>query len=192
MLPTLKADLPIDRELGLCSGFTLGVVTGVARLAAQMAFASVRQTWREVYGWAPAPCGCGNKGREPRGIGAAAQIYSPSAARGGSSGTSGRWYSRGRPQARMERWKYGTRIYTVRVGRTPGCDRAPTPGQSGRLQGGIGRERWLAEGGCAQATAGNAGGGGGAPSEAAEPPSSAAVRGGASELGRASEARFFG
>lgn len=50
-----KADLPIDRELGLCSGFTLGVVTGVARLAAQMAFASVRQTWREVYGWAPAP-----------------------------------------------------------------------------------------------------------------------------------------
>ena len=50
-----KADLLIDRELGLCSGFTLGVVTGIARLAAQMAFASVRQTWREVYGWAPAP-----------------------------------------------------------------------------------------------------------------------------------------
>lgn len=50
-----KADLPVDRELGLCSGFTQSVVTGVARLAAQMAFASVRQTWREVYGWAPAP-----------------------------------------------------------------------------------------------------------------------------------------
>ena len=26
------ADLPVDRELGLCSGFSLGVVTGVTRL----------------------------------------------------------------------------------------------------------------------------------------------------------------
>ena len=50
-----KADLPIDRELGLCSGFSLGVVTGIARLCAQMAFASARENWREVYGWAPAP-----------------------------------------------------------------------------------------------------------------------------------------
>lgn len=53
--PRAKADLPIDRELGLCSGFTLGVVAGVARLASQMAFASVRETWRSFYGWAPAP-----------------------------------------------------------------------------------------------------------------------------------------
>lgn len=50
-----KADLPVDRELELCSGFSLGVVTGVTRLCAQMAFASARETWREVYGWAPSP-----------------------------------------------------------------------------------------------------------------------------------------
>lgn len=50
-----KADLPIDRELGLCSGFSLGVVLGVARLAAQMPFEQVRSLWRETYAWAPAP-----------------------------------------------------------------------------------------------------------------------------------------
>jgi hypothetical protein len=50
-----RADLPVDRELGLCSGFSLGVVTGITRLCAQMPFAQARQTWREVYGWAPAP-----------------------------------------------------------------------------------------------------------------------------------------
>jgi hypothetical protein len=48
-------DLPVDRELGLCSGFSLGVVTGVTRLAVQMAFASVRSTFKEIYEWAPSP-----------------------------------------------------------------------------------------------------------------------------------------
>jgi hypothetical protein len=50
-----KADLPIDRDLGLCSGFSLGVVSGIARLAAQMPFEQVRSLWRETYAWAPAP-----------------------------------------------------------------------------------------------------------------------------------------
>ena len=36
------ADLPVDRELGLCSGFSLGVVRGVTRLVAQMAYGVVR------------------------------------------------------------------------------------------------------------------------------------------------------
>ena len=53
--PRAKADLPIDRELGLCSGFTLGVVTGLARLAAHMPFAQAPDAWRETHGWAPAP-----------------------------------------------------------------------------------------------------------------------------------------
>ena len=53
--PRAKADLPIDRELGLCSGFTLSVVTGIARLAAQMPFAQAREAWRDTHGWAPAP-----------------------------------------------------------------------------------------------------------------------------------------
>jgi hypothetical protein len=48
-------DLPVDRELGLCSGFSLGVVTRVPWLAAQMAFASVRSTFQEIYEWAPSP-----------------------------------------------------------------------------------------------------------------------------------------
>ena len=49
------ADLPVDRELGLCSGFTLGVVTGMTRLVAQMAFGVARETYREIYEWAPSP-----------------------------------------------------------------------------------------------------------------------------------------
>lgn len=49
------ADLLVDRELGLCSGFTLGVVTGIARLAAQMAYAGTRELFREIYEWAPSP-----------------------------------------------------------------------------------------------------------------------------------------
>lgn len=53
--PRGACDLPIDRELGLCSGFSLGVVTGVTRLAAQMAFKMARETYREVYEWAPSP-----------------------------------------------------------------------------------------------------------------------------------------
>lgn len=49
------ADLPIDRDLGLCSGFSLGVVSGAVRLATQMAYKTARETWREIYEWAPSP-----------------------------------------------------------------------------------------------------------------------------------------
>lgn len=50
-----SADLPVDRELGLCSGFSLSVVQGMARLAAQMAFAGARDTFRDFCQWAPSP-----------------------------------------------------------------------------------------------------------------------------------------
>lgn len=50
-----KADLPIDRALGLCSGFTPAVVLGMARLCAQMAFANARATWLDIYEWVPSP-----------------------------------------------------------------------------------------------------------------------------------------
>jgi hypothetical protein len=33
----------------------LGVVVGVARLCAQMAFRNARGTWRNIYEWAPSP-----------------------------------------------------------------------------------------------------------------------------------------
>ena len=49
------ADLVVDRELGLCAGFSVGVVTGVTRLVAQMAFGVARETSREIYEWAPSP-----------------------------------------------------------------------------------------------------------------------------------------
>jgi hypothetical protein len=49
------ADLPIDRELGLCSGFSLGVVMAITRLCAQMAFRHARETFREAYEWMPSP-----------------------------------------------------------------------------------------------------------------------------------------
>jgi len=48
-------DLPVDRELGLCGGFSLGVVLGLTRLTAQMAFASARETFAQVYEWMPSP-----------------------------------------------------------------------------------------------------------------------------------------
>ena len=51
----VKADLPIDRELGLGSGFSLGVLLGVTRLCAQMAFANARSTYRDIYEWSPSP-----------------------------------------------------------------------------------------------------------------------------------------
>jgi hypothetical protein len=49
------ADLPIDRELGLCGGFSLGVVLAMTRLCAQMAFAPARATFAESYEWTPSP-----------------------------------------------------------------------------------------------------------------------------------------
>jgi hypothetical protein len=48
-------DFPVDRELGLCAGFSLGVVTGVAKLTAQMAFGAARRAFLDVYEWAPSP-----------------------------------------------------------------------------------------------------------------------------------------
>lgn len=46
-------DLPVDRELGLCSGFSLGVLAAMTRLCAQMAFASARATFASTYEWTP-------------------------------------------------------------------------------------------------------------------------------------------
>ncbi len=46
-------DLPIDRELGLCAGFSVGVVVAMTRLCAQMAFASARDTFRQSHEWTP-------------------------------------------------------------------------------------------------------------------------------------------
>lgn len=50
-----KADLPIDRELGLVGGFSLGAATALARLCAQMAFAQARSTLKAFFEWAPSP-----------------------------------------------------------------------------------------------------------------------------------------
>ena len=48
-------DLPIDRELGLGGGFSLGVIVAMSRLCAQMALAGAQETFREAYEWAPSP-----------------------------------------------------------------------------------------------------------------------------------------
>ena len=47
------ADLPVDRELGLCSGFSLGTVMALTRLCAVLAFAPARAMFREFHEWAP-------------------------------------------------------------------------------------------------------------------------------------------
>ena len=49
------ADLPLDRALGLCSGFSLGVVTVLGKLCAQMAYAAARVQFKDTYDWAPSP-----------------------------------------------------------------------------------------------------------------------------------------
>jgi hypothetical protein len=48
-----RVDLPVDRELGLCSGFSLGTVTVIAQLCALMAFGTSRRLFAEFHGWAP-------------------------------------------------------------------------------------------------------------------------------------------
>jgi hypothetical protein len=53
--PRGGCDLPIDRELGLSSGFSLGVILSTTRLCAQMAFSSSRQTFESFCEWAPSP-----------------------------------------------------------------------------------------------------------------------------------------
>jgi hypothetical protein len=47
------ADLPVDRELGLCSGFSVGLVMATTRLCAQMAFGQARDTFRYFHEWTP-------------------------------------------------------------------------------------------------------------------------------------------
>lgn len=49
------ADLPVDRELEIGGGFSLGVILAMGRLCAQMAFGSARDTFRETYEWTPSP-----------------------------------------------------------------------------------------------------------------------------------------
>jgi hypothetical protein len=46
-------DLPVDRELGLCGSFSLGVVERIAKLSTQSVFETGRQSFCEVHGWAP-------------------------------------------------------------------------------------------------------------------------------------------
>lgn len=49
-----RRDLPMARTLGLPGGFTLPLVTLVAKFTALMAFLPTRQTLRDLLGWAPA------------------------------------------------------------------------------------------------------------------------------------------
>jgi hypothetical protein len=53
--PKGKCDAVVDRDLGLCGGFSLEVVMTAAFLAAQMSFANVRKTYRRFHEWAPSP-----------------------------------------------------------------------------------------------------------------------------------------
>jgi len=53
--PRDRRDLPMSRTLGLPGGFTLPLVTLVAKFCALMAFAPARQMLRDLLGWAPAP-----------------------------------------------------------------------------------------------------------------------------------------
>jgi hypothetical protein len=51
--PRRKRDLPLQRELGLAGGFTLLMVTTMAKLCAQMAFAPARAIAKDFFGWTP-------------------------------------------------------------------------------------------------------------------------------------------
>lgn len=50
-----RRDRPMARALGLPGGFTLPLVTLVAKFCAMMAFLPTRQVLRDLLGWAPAP-----------------------------------------------------------------------------------------------------------------------------------------
>ena len=50
-----RRDWPMSRALGLPGGFTLPLVTLVAKFCALMAFLPTRQVLRDLLGWAPAP-----------------------------------------------------------------------------------------------------------------------------------------
>ena len=51
--PYAARDWPLSRELGLPAGFTMLVVTTMARLCAQMAFAPARELARHLFEWTP-------------------------------------------------------------------------------------------------------------------------------------------
>lgn len=51
--PRVARDFPLSRALGLPAGFTMLVVTTMARLCAQMAFASARDLSRHLFEWTP-------------------------------------------------------------------------------------------------------------------------------------------
>ena len=53
--PRDRRDVPMSRTLGLPGGFTLPLVTLVAKFCALMAFAPARQMLRDLLGWTPAP-----------------------------------------------------------------------------------------------------------------------------------------
>ena len=50
-----RADLPVDRELGLSGGFSLGTVTALTQLCAMLAFSNARRLFAEFHEWAPSP-----------------------------------------------------------------------------------------------------------------------------------------
>lgn len=50
-----RADLPVDRELGLSGGFSLGTVTAITQLCAMLAFGNARRLFAEFHEWAPSP-----------------------------------------------------------------------------------------------------------------------------------------
>lgn len=51
----LARDLPLNRELGLCAGFSLVVVTTLVKFCTQMAFGAARKAFRDVFEWRPSP-----------------------------------------------------------------------------------------------------------------------------------------
>jgi hypothetical protein len=53
--PRLACDLPVDRELALSGGFSLGVVLAITRLCAQLAFSGARAAFHEAHEWCPSP-----------------------------------------------------------------------------------------------------------------------------------------
>ena len=52
-LPRLARDLPVNRELGLCAGFSLLVVLTLTKLCAQMAFKSAHSAFHDMLEWTP-------------------------------------------------------------------------------------------------------------------------------------------
>jgi len=51
--PRGRRDFPVDRELGIASGFSVPATLVLVRLCAQMAFANARATFTNIFEWAP-------------------------------------------------------------------------------------------------------------------------------------------